>query len=368
MWTFNGSIYDLSQFAKHHPGGKYLIDETCGYDITYLIQTNHNWNKEKAISMMEKYKIYNVATLQILWDTELDEIHKELHFNIKYMKTPWYGWLYFFTIGFYYVYLVGSWVLQPTYLTGILMGTFGWLFTGFIQHEASHNSLSKYPTINYYCRFILLPWADPFQWFMRHSILHHQYTNTELDEDFQTHEGVPVRHHKDVKWNWMNQIQVILIQLYNPFLSFFYSFGKFTLIQFLWISTHYYARQNILLSVLPFLVFSYWFMFITQLNHIQESAITEKLLKAPPNFVQHQAKSCVDYNHGNIVLSCLSIFLNYQTYHHLFPRISHFHFLHLKPELDAVLKKRGIIVNNNDFINVVYSYFGYLNKLSNRNR
>lgn len=161
MWTFNGSIYDLSQFAKHHPGGKYLIDETCGYDITYLIQTNHNWNKEKAISMMEKYKIYNVATLQILWDTELDEIHKELHFNIKDMKTPWYGWLYFFTLGFYYVYLVCNWLLQPTYLTGFLMGTLGWLFCGFIQHEASHNSLSRNPQINYYCRFILLPLGRP---------------------------------------------------------------------------------------------------------------------------------------------------------------------------------------------------------------
>ncbi len=113
MWRFNGSTYDFTKFAKNHPGGQYLIDETRGYDITYLIQTNHNWTREKAMQMVEKYKVDSeFQSLGIEWDTDLDEIHKELNFNIKDMKTPWWGWLYFFTTGFYYVYSVGDWTLH----------------------------------------------------------------------------------------------------------------------------------------------------------------------------------------------------------------------------------------------------------------
>ena len=272
-------------------------------------------------------------------------------------------------MGTAYIHFVYTWAFQPNYLIGALMGTFGWLFCGFIQHEASHNSLSKNPNINYYSRFLVMPWADPKQWFLKHCILHHQYTNTELDEDFQTKPNIPIRHHFDVKWNWLHKFQLILLQIYNPFVTFFYSPTLLVVfVQSLSLSLHYYIHKNILLSALPFLVFGSWFMFITQLSHIQESTITEKLLKLPPNFAQHQVKSCVDYNHGNIVISCLCIFLNYQTYHHLFPRISHFHYLHLKQELDAILIKRGLVVENNDFVNIVYNYFGYLNKLSNADR
>ena len=366
MWRFNGSNYDLSDFAKSHPGGEYLIHETRGYDITYLMQTNHNWTREKALQMVEKYKVDSEFTGQtIQWDTELDEIHNELDFNIKDMKTPWWGWLYFLFIGTAYVYSVGSWALYPTYLNGSLMGSFGFLFCGFIQHEASHNALSKNPIINYCGRFFLLPWADPYEWFIHHCVLHHQYTNTELDCDFQTEPNAPVRHHKDVIFNWMHKFQILAIQIFNPFVTFFYSPNmRITTIQFALILAHYLAHRNIWLAFTPFLIFGSWFMFITQLSHIQESAITEKLLKSPPNFARHQANSCVDYNHGNIVLSCLSIFLNYQTYHHLFPRISHFHYLHLKPKLEAILEKRGIIVKNDDIVNVIYNYFGYLHKLS----
>lgn len=369
MWRFNGSTYDLTPFAKNHPGGEYLIHETRGYDITYLLQTNHNWTKEKALRMIEPYKIdIEFKGVLIQWDTVLDDIHKELQFNIKDMKTPWWGWLYFFITGFYYVYLVGAWIFNPNYLIGILMGTFGWLFCGFIQHEASHNSLSKNPNINYYSRCFIIPWADHKQWFLKHCILHHQYTNTELDEDFQTHPNLPVRHHLDVKWKWIHKFQMVLLQIFNPFVSFLYSPTLLVVfVQLLSLSLHYYIHNNIVLALSPFLVFGSWFMLITQLSHVQESATTEKLLKMPPNFVQHQVKSCVDYNHGNIIVSCLTIFLNYQTYHHLFPRISHFHYLYLKPELDTILIKRGIIVNNLELVNVIYNYFGYLNKLSNAN-
>ena len=66
-----------------------------------------------------------------------------------------------------------------------------------------------------------------------------------------------------------------------------------------------------------------------ELNHIQENAISDKILDKPSDFVLHQMKSCIDYSYDNLLISSLTIFLNYQTYHHLFPIVSHFHFLSL---------------------------------------
>ena len=364
-WRFNGSEYDLTNYAKNHPGGEYLINETRGYDITYMIQTNHNWTEEKASRMLAKYKTGNIKNNDIIkWDPEQYELQNELKFNIKDKKTPLLGWMYFFLMGSIYAYSVYLWSYVPSYLTGILLGTMGWTFCGFIQHEASHNSLSKYPIVNYYGRFILIPFADPFFWFKRHSILHHQYTNTELDKDYKTRPMFLVRHHYDVEWNIMNLIQIIAIQIYHPLFSFAYSIGYVTIIQFGVVLSHYYIHTSMILSVLPFCTFSIWFMFLTQLNHIQEYTSTPKLLNKPHNFMRHQINSCVDYSHGNFVMSCVSIFLNYQTYHHLFPRISHFHFIYLKPEIDTLLEKRGILINMKPVTEVIYDYFDYLIKLS----
>jgi fatty acid desaturase len=364
-WVFNGNKYDLVSYAKNHPGGEYLINETKGYDITYLIQTNHNWTREKAIKILEKYKIGAVTNNEIInWDNEQYELQNELDFNIKDKKTPFLGWMYFLFMGSVYFYSIYLWSYVPSYHNSILLGTMGWMFCGFMQHEASHNSLSKYPKMNYYGRFILIPFADPFFWFKRHSILHHQYTNTELDKDYKTKSMFPVRHHSDVEWNMMNLLQIVSIYIYAPLFSFAYSIGYVTILQSCIVLMHYNIHNSLVLSILPFSIFGIWFMFITQLNHIQELASTDKLLKKPPNFMRHQIHSCVDYSHGNFAISCASIFLNYQTYHHLFPRISHFHFPYLKPKLDAILEKRGILINIKSLTCVICDYFDYLVKLS----
>ena len=55
MWYFNGNTYDLTEFAEKHPGGQHLINETKDYDITYLVQTNHNWTQKYAIKRLEEY-------------------------------------------------------------------------------------------------------------------------------------------------------------------------------------------------------------------------------------------------------------------------------------------------------------------------
>lgn len=376
MWSFNGDLYDLSSFAKIHPGGEYLINETKGYDITYLVQTNHKWIKDDAVKKLEKYKCKDadkdINKLQILWDEELDIIHAELvadGVDIFNLKTPLYGWLYYACLFYFYAYNIYQWAKSPSYVNGWWVGIFGWLLCACMHHETSHNAFSKRPFINRLFGYCLIPYSNPKDWYRKHCILHHQYTNTLLDEDFQTTDEGFIRHHRDVKWNKSQRLQLVVLELYSAFITLFYSFGcnVNTVCQMLIISCHYYLHKSIFLSYLPFATFSVLFVFFTQLNHIQESTITPKLLKQPPNFVNHQIQSCVDYNHGNILLSGLSIFLNYQTYHHLFPSVSQFHFWWLAPRINKILAKHNYYIVNNSFKDVIYNYFSYLQMLSYKN-
>ena len=122
-------------------------------------------------------------------------------------------------------------------------------------------------------------------------------------------------------------------------------------------------------TMLPLFAFGACFVFVTQLSHVQHVAVPSgPLLTTPPaaSFVRHQVRTCVDYSHGlwSLPVCALSIFLNYQTYHHLLPGISHFHFLTLKPHLDEALAAHGIQLQVASFGGVVRGYFAYMWSLS----
>merc|ERR1711907_483064 len=142
--------------------------------------------------------------------------------------------------------------------------------------------------LNYIARFAIVPWASPSAWFVKHSVLHHQFTNTKMDQDFQTAEGAVVRHHQDAAWNTLQRLQVLTVSVYGLIVPFFYSMGWVSVLQAIIIAGSYMLHGSWLLAFLPFFVFGSCFLFITQLNHIQECCATDRLLEYPEDFVQHQ--------------------------------------------------------------------------------
>lgn len=53
--TFRGSLYDITNFVKKHPGGKNILLENNGKDIEYLMIGNGH--SDYAYKLLEKYKI-----------------------------------------------------------------------------------------------------------------------------------------------------------------------------------------------------------------------------------------------------------------------------------------------------------------------
>jgi len=263
------------------------------------------------------------------------------------------------------------------YIYGVLFGLLGFFVCGFIQHEGSHNALSNNQWINRLGAFTLFPWGHPEVWTFKHVVEHHPNTNTMMDEDIQL-EGSILRHHHLNKLSIFHQIQSYSINFLSIFVSLshpmnFELWAKYKMMTavyfgslFAVFGTHYLLNGSFFLSYIPIASFGLVFVFITQLSHIQEACIDqEKLLAKPPNFTKHQIKSCFDYDHGSFFISAISIFLNFQTYHHLLPGISHFHFMDKEfvSVINEKLEETGDKVEISTFGKVVSDYFKYMAKL-----
>ena len=64
-------------------------------------------------------------------------------------------------------------------------------------------------------------------------------------------------------------------------------------------------------------------------------------------------------NNFNLLISLLAIFLNYQTYHHLFPNVSHFHFLNIRDDIDRVISRYSH-VQTQELSVVIKNYYRYI--------
>jgi len=52
-WQIDGKRYDLREFSRVHPGGRYAITLSSGYDVTDLFHSYHTADKLKRIAQYE---------------------------------------------------------------------------------------------------------------------------------------------------------------------------------------------------------------------------------------------------------------------------------------------------------------------------
>ena len=416
LCVYDKKVYDLQHFYKHHPGGKLVVELSKNTDITHLYNSYHwglsltsqaknkrlNIREVKGTELNDLLRSAKTATkandsttagnnkLDTSFYTTTDEsilkLQKylmKLGYSSKNMKVPWYGALYYLIGLIMYFYCGYQWYVHENinmqYGYGISFGLLGFFVCGFIQHEGSHNALSNYQWINRIGAWLICPWGHPDVWMYKHVIEHHPNTNTRMDEDIQF-EGPILRHHYMSKLSFFHRFQAWSITILSMFVSISHpmnfdlwaKYYKTTIIYLTCFASvfsfHFYLNNcNLLLTYIPVATFGIVFVFITQLSHIQEACIDQdKVLERPPNFTKHQIKSCFDYDHNNLFVSAFSIFLNYQTYHHLLPGISHFHFTNKQfiQDVNRFLQREGIKeVEINTFLNVVKGYFTYMVKL-----
>ena len=202
-WKINGAYYDLRQFASVHPGGAYAINLSANHDVTDLFYSYH---RATALARVESFRDVSTPNNSprlhgepfsgdAIPDPRMAKLraHVEKRTGVRSLReltTPPVGVMFNGILGAAYGLAIVSWFIHPTVVNSVATGVLGWLFGGFIQHEACHSALSRRTWVNHVGRFLIVPWADPRTWFCRHVVEHHPYTNTRADCDFQTEEGV----------------------------------------------------------------------------------------------------------------------------------------------------------------------------------
>merc|ERR1712129_298799 len=85
--------------------------------------------------------------------------------------------------------------------------------------------------------------------------------------------------------------------------------------------------------ILPRIGHGILFYTFSQVSHIQDEAFSHQT-KVTDSWITHQIGSCVDYSVDSLFWNVMSIGLNNQALHHLFPSVHPCHFIQLSPVLD----------------------------------
>jgi len=104
------------------------------------------------------------------------------------------------------------------------------------------------------------------------------------------------------------------------------------------------------------------FYVFSQVSHIQDDAMQPPTSKS---WIAHEIESCVDYSDTSFFWNVMSIGLNNQSLHHLFPSVHPCHFIELSPILDEFCADHNIKRNKVDTLwDALLAHFGYLGKIN----
>jgi linoleoyl-CoA desaturase len=202
MWDIYGKKYDLSNFAKYHPGGSEIIEKMRNIgDCTALFETYHAFSDITAIrESLKKYEIADCSNSVITTNPTdqpdfttyhklIDEI-KSVFPDRASVKAPlsWYLWntTALSIMVFIYYQLM---IIQNIYIKCGLAILCGIIESSSILynmlHDGSHYAISLHPTANNYISRISSSWFlwNHLLWLYHHVYYHHSFTGGKNDPD-----------------------------------------------------------------------------------------------------------------------------------------------------------------------------------------
>ena len=404
--SYEGRVFDITDFIDRHPGGRELILYSTGRDITDLFKSYHPFTSlpEKVLN---KYQIGSLSTYEhpvykpdsgfykeaceaVKNYFEENKINSKDPLGMFYRMFPIY--VVFFS-AFYVVYCLKDVPMALRVILAVIMGASqGMPLTGWM-HDASHASIGHSErwwwsigrfALDYVSGSSMLSWRN------QHVLGHHVYTNVMgADPDLPVVlNGDPRRLLPQQAWAWIYRWQhLYLPPLYgilglksrtqdfteifsqhkngpirvNPIASEDYlrlisskcvwAFYRFVVP---WVFCRALGlRQMVFLFLITEFMTGYWLAFNFQVSHVSSEADflfadTKKREsgKCPAVFEEEwaytQIKTTIDYGHGSFLATYFSGALNYQTIHHLFPTVSQAHYPKITPMVMKIAEKYGV--------------------------
>jgi linoleoyl-CoA desaturase len=243
----------------------------------------------------------------------------------------------------------------------VLLATINIGHCALLFHETSHYTGFKNQRLNTLISHIAVaPVLTTEEWKWDHNYLHHGFTNTEFDSDFNGHQ-LTFRHSSEHPHYFQHRFQ----HLYAGALMCLGGFsGQIDSIK--------HKRWNVLLllfilyrcgfyNTLVFYSLSgFLFLVIAQLSHIQPECVNNK----SNDFLVNQVTSTINYRTDNIATRFLCFGLDIQIEHHLFPNIPHSTLRQIQPVVRDYCAQNGVTyIEMSDVFEMAKSYWWHLYKM-----
>lgn len=398
LWTVRNKRYAVPEsFVLAHPGGREAIDLGRGRNCTELFESYHALT-DKPHAMLAKWYVEDARPGDVdydesfCWEPSATPFYSELktavrHYFASHHLSHKAKWSKLFIVLFFALLTAATYLawLRGSWWAPFLLPIFYWLGPACLLHDGSHFALSARPWVNGLLARLGSYHMGLFAWYHQHVIGHHSYTNVlDRDPDLRAFEGAPpesIYGHRlspfapyfGMYRRWLKSLLITM-----PFSCLQPSIKQDTNV---WLQHHYddtvavtlltqpsQARTVVhmatrvllwsLLFVLPFflhspgkaLFFALWppfaygvqYYIFSQISHINEDCFHPSTSK---DWAQHQIQTSLDWGVHHPLWKYLSIALNLQTIHHLFPQVDSSHHMELRPIVERVAARHNVKMN-----------------------
>jgi len=347
-------------------------------NITSMVYTYHK-NPKSIMSMLLKYEVPFTDDIKIEYDANYKyenycELKQLVYYEIQEKKIPVY-WskkeiAYNVFMLSLYVSLWGYCCWNANSLSYGWMVLLSSMVIGWgtlVVHETTHHCGLKNQNYNSMISNTLhIPYLSINEWKWTHNYLHHSFTNTRYDPDFEENKYI-LRHSENHtlfnhhKYQWLYMFLLFWLNGYNN--SIFQVPKNFDLRFCLVIGCLFY-RFGILKILLMFGCIGFGYTFIANLSHIQKECISNDTRK--DDFLYNQVTSSINYKTGDFITRFICFGLDIQIEHHLFPNIPHSSLRQIKHIVRDYCRRHNICYTEKSSIfPAMYSYLHYLYNMGN---
>lgn len=402
LWVIHGKAYDLSEWSCDHPGGAFMIDVSKGTDCSVLFESYHATTAKPVHKMLSRWYVRDLASPNPDYEWNSTPVFDDLkavvasyqaRHGIKMTKPVlvWYLMWLVVHVTTLYRWTTGSNDWSNTLLFGVSL----WFGPVDVLHCGTHFALTS-PELswNVGCLFGWL-FHIPSAWIRQHVLGHHLHTNAfEKDPDLSHFHRIGRVHglgwrvspeaetHPMYRFWFMILFPVMCLTSIAPML--FESMDLLTTSIYpgspkptTWVPGErkqtfmvWGAVVMLLLTrallfgfthmIMPFFVLGCTYYTFSQVSHVNPKSFEQPSSR---EWAVSQIYACQgDYHSGSMLWSFISIGLNAQTVHHLFPTVHPVHYPALVMAFKPVFAKHNLPVGpyKQTFLSSVWAHLSHV--------
>uniref|UniRef100_A0A8C3JVX9 Cytochrome b5 heme-binding domain-containing protein n=4 Tax=Neoaves TaxID=3078114 RepID=A0A8C3JVX9_9CHAR len=330
-------VYDVTTFAKRHPGGSRVISHYAGQDATDAFVAFHS-DKSLVNKYLKSLLIGELAPDQPSFESNkkksLLEDFRELRCTIEKMGLLRPNYTFFFLIFLHLLVLdAASWLVVWYFGISLVPFLVGMAFftiiqMGWFQHDLGHCSVFRKPKWNRLLQIIVINVLKglPASWWNHLHNQHHAKPNCfRKDPDLNMH---------PLLFSLGKTLSVELGKKKKKFMPYHYQ-HKYFICEY----PHFLAvlYDKCFCVYLPRYLESTWFIWVSQMNHIPMDIDYDK----NKDWVSTQLHATCNVNQS-FFNDWFTGHLNFQIEHHLFPTMPRHNYWKAAPLVKALCDKHGI--------------------------